>query len=147
MAKKITDAIRRERIQPILDYWVPALGLSDWQITWEIVSELPSSTTPGGQAGAQIATKGPYQTAHIRFARDNIDNCPLKEEVEALIVHELGHCLLRPLLATIERNVGNPSRVYDDTLWEVETLVDSLASIFMGARDDKPATALYSPVQ
>lgn len=145
MKKKITDAIRRERIQPILDYWVPALGLADWQITWEIVDECLGTTLGSGKPGGRIHTKGPYQNAHMCLTRIAIDNCPLDSEIETLVIHELGHCILHPLLATIERDVGNESSTFENAHWEVERLLDSLSCLFLGVRDGGPLTAKYSP--
>lgn len=151
MAKKITDAIRRERIQPILDYWVPALGLSDWQITWEISDKVPLKTLGGGYMGGVINVSGPYQTAHIKLTRLAIDNCALDSEVETLVIHELGHCVLHPILAALGKNVGSESRVYEDVHWEVEKAIDSLSTRLWALRHDDfgdpgPVTAEYSPL-
>lgn len=143
--KKITDQDRRNRIQPILDQWVPALGLSDWEITWELVNDIPGTSLGNGKPGGRVSTRGPYQNAHIRFTRVLIDTCALDSELETSIIHELGHCVLHPLLASLERSVGDVASVYEDVHWEVERLLDSLSVLFLAVRDGEPLTAKYSP--
>lgn len=144
--KKITDQDRRDRIQPILDYWVPVLGLSDWQITWEISGNIPARIQGGeDEAGGTVHATGPYQHAHIRFARYTVDEHALESELETLITHELGHCVLHPLLAALAKHVGNPSSVYDAVHWEAEKVLDVWSGILMTVKYGKPLTARYSP--
>lgn len=101
--------------------------------------------------GGSLNASGPYQTAHMKLTRAAIDSCSLDSELEALIIHELCHCMLHPILTTVEKNVGGQSRVYEDVHWEVEKLLDSLAACFWALKDRESnlggfTTALYSPL-
>lgn len=145
-AKKTADAERQARIQPLLDYWVPLLGLGDWKITWELVDKLSGAAWGGEEAGARVGTVGPYQQAHIKFARSHVDECVLPYELEHTVIHELGHCLTHSLQATLREELTETSGLGREVGWQIETLCDTLATAFWQLRYGTTLPIGYSPV-
>lgn len=87
-------------IQPRIDSWVQALGLEDWDITYEV-----GLYVKGGYAECWCDPVN--HTGRIVFA-DSIIDTLIDEELTYVIGHELIHMLLEPILRTIESVVDEP---------------------------------------
>ena len=136
------DAMRKERIQKVLDDWIPRLSLTAWDITWELVDELKDDQN----ASARITPMFPYQRAHIRFVRKAIDSAGIDAELEIFVIHELNHLLIAPLWETIDFYLGE-SKVANELHANIETLMDVMAMTFQTCWNQKWRGALYSPVK
>lgn len=139
----MTDTQRRKRLDPLLAYWKKALGLQNWQITYEIVKDIDAMAAGGKAAGGAALCSGPYTTAHIIFTRALIDDYPTTAELEHTVVHELLHFVTHPLVAVMDQERGTEDEPYP-IRWAREALVDHLVASFMALRrGDEPP--IYSP--
>ena len=132
-------------MQPLLDFWMEALSLTDWQITWELVDKIEGNVN-GIPPGARVISTGPYSRAHIIFQRSQVDECTLKEELEITIIHELCHCLISELRENLMSEIGDSTPIGNELMWQVEALCDRLAVCLWRIAHRSPLLPGYSPI-
>jgi hypothetical protein len=139
----LTDTQRRRRLDPLLSYWKKALGLQNWQITYEIRKGIDAVAVGGQQVGGAAFCSGPYALGHIVFTRDLVDKSPTTAELERAVVHELGHFVIHPLVSMMNDERGDEDEPHSVHCAR-ELLVEHLSAAFMSLRrgDEAP---IYSP--
>ena len=137
------DAARRQKIQVLMDYWIPRLGLADWDITWNIVTTLDGAPLGGGSTACRVYHAGPYQKAHIAFVKQQVDNATTLYERELMVIHELIHIVMHPIQAARQRMMGNDGEVSVSMHWGEEQTTDALAAILYRLRHNAKPTAVY----
>ena len=133
--KRITDARRRARIQPILDYWIPRVGLGDWDIKWKLCNRLDED------ASARVHAPGAYQTSTIEFSKVEVDKHTTVHELELLVLHELCHLVVCKVRMAGYRLVGTAG--YKELEDAEESIADSLSLILYQLRYESQPTAYY----
>ena len=143
--KKITDAQRRARIQPLLDYWLPIIGLSGWEITWSLADKINTKKLVSGAAGAGVNTVPPYHQAHIKFERHDVDSRVLPQELEYMALHELAHLVLHRI-NLFQETWCREGRFADEIQAVIEPTCDHIAGALYHSRHGKSYGAPYSPM-
>ena len=138
----MADKARRELLQPVMNYWIPRLGLADWDITWNLVNSLDGDPMGGGVIACRVYHAGPYQKAHVSFVRSQLDNAGTAYERELMVLHELIHIVMHPL-QTLQQRLFGPGDVCDQFRWAEEQVVDGLTVTLYRLRHNMKPTALY----
>ena len=133
------DAARRERIQPLLDYWIERLFIHDFDISWMFVKPAVLNSDDG-RAIAQVTFTQPYHKAFIRFDRQMVDGCS-DAELERCVIHELCHTLTYPYREVYHDYCNSPFG--QDLLGADETVADMLANVFYHYRHPEASMAPY----
>ena len=142
---RTTDKSRRDRIQPILNEWLPILSLTDWELTWELVDFIEGKKDE--PIVARVNPVLPYKRVHIRFVRRGVDQCPTEAELEITIIHELIHVITCPLWEEILNQIGSGTVVTNILGGYMETIADTLAIILYQMKTQKPVGAIFSPLK
>ena len=137
-----TSTKRRARIQPLFNYWVPMLGLSTWDITWNLVKEFEVSTFVSTESAARTYYGGPYRKAHIAFLRSAVDGSS-PYELELLVVHELTHVLLYDYEQLKGELVGQVGEFAERLRSATESACDRIAMLLYRLRHGYKAGAYY----
>lgn len=126
----MTDAeyeAAKERIVQYAAYWIPILGLSDWEISWTLTKRgLGIEST----AGAAYTVSGTchaapeYLTAGITFDVGMLFDCD-DDELEAIVLHELVHCRTEEARQVKE----------SDEQYHIEHLTTQIERALLRARD------------
>jgi hypothetical protein len=137
--RRITDAQRRARIQPILNYWTRYLRLvPSWSISFRFTKQI----SPINHVFAEITTNAPYCRAMIAFARSHVDAAP-RRELELVILHELMHLVLMPVQAPKDTLLGGNNWLADQLMDGIERTADQLAILFLFLKYGPVATVPY----
>ena len=135
------DAARRERIQPLLDYWVAKLHVTDFDISWMLVAP-ETLVSDDGRAIAQITFTQPYHKAFLRFDREMVDGCS-DAELERCVIHELCHTLTYAYREVYHNYCNSP--LGQDLLGADETVADMLANVLFHFRHPEASMAPFEP--
>ncbi len=133
------DTARRERIQPLLDFWVAKLFVTDFDISWMFVAPNVLDNLDG-RAIAQVTFTHPYHKAFIRFDRQMVDGCS-EAELERCVIHELCHTLTYAYREVYHDYCSSP--LGQDLLDADETVADMLANVFFHYRYPEASLAPY----
>ncbi len=136
------DGARRRRIQPMLDYWVHQLRITDWDISW-MFAEPKVLMAGDGRAIAQITFNQPYHKAFLRFDWEMVDGCS-EAELERVVIHELCHILNYSYRAVYHDYAATP--LGQELLGADETVADILAGIFFHYRYPAATLAPFEPL-
>jgi hypothetical protein len=129
----------RDAIEGLVRAWAPRLGLSHWEIeiAWD-ETLLPSEM-------ANVVTESAYDGAFVTFNTDLVENRDA-EYVEATVVHELVHIVMRdldatlpPVLDLVPKGAAALARARYEH--EIEGVVDRMAGVLValsGARFGAP---------
>lgn len=133
--RRITDAQRRKRVEPLLNAWTRRLGLlGEWSITYRFVNKLGED---GIQPFAEVATDLPYHRVYLAFSRQHIDAAP-RIELELVIVHELAHLLLWEIKHTNTELIGKHSCLGIKLNDVLEGAVDRVTNTLMALHYGRP---------
>lgn len=89
-----------DRILELVAEWIEITGLHRWELTVTFVPTLKEGESEDDECRTWADTYASwfYQTIHITFYSRSMDRTKATEEdVEHVVVHELGHALVRPM--------------------------------------------------
>ncbi len=107
----------------LLRDWQRRLGLDDWTITLEF------GTVEDGDGECEAEWE--YNKATIRFNMDQID----EGDHLAFVVHELLHCVTKPLEACADGIAGKNTRLLEWTRQATEKVVSDLERVVLRLGD------------
>ena len=138
----VTDTQRKKRIQPSLDYWTKRLCLTSWDISWQLEDEGGFDANGGNRPIARAMFNPPYSTVFLKFDREMVDACSIRE-LERVVIHELCHVMLIPYRTALAEYQS--TQVGQALLMADEEVVDKWAGVLFHMRYPKAAHAPYEP--
>lgn len=112
-----TKSQRKEVINHI-NKWRPKLFLHQWDF------EVIYHNNPE-EVCAKIEMKPEYKNAYISIRNDVFKDLD-KEEIEEMIVHELCHCIIQPIIELAARAAGGISVTAQELDWHKEQVTQHI---------------------
>ena len=116
----------RKRIINRVAYWQNRLGLLNWDIFIKFEKVSFKKHEEWGDGVAKVDTNSEYKFATIRF-----DTLQTKAVDDAIIIHELLHCLISPLMGMILANFKSEDKKREWADYFHEQIVSELERIII----------------
>jgi hypothetical protein len=118
MKKKLPTKSQRKEIINYINKWRPKLFLHQWN--FEVVYHDDPQ-----EICAKIEMKPEYKNASISIHSDIFQNLK-KDELEEVIVHELCHCIIQPIIELVGRAAGGVSVTTQELDWQKEQVTQHI---------------------
>lgn len=119
MKNKLPTKSQRKEILDYINKWRPKLFLHQWDFKI-IYHNNPEEVC------AKIEMKPEYKNACISIHNDIFKDLD-KEELEEMIVHELCHCIIQPIIELVGRAASGISVTEQELNWHKEQVTQHIA--------------------